>query len=72
MSAAPGTDLSAARWRKSSYSNQDGGDCVEVADSVPGAVPVRDSKDPARTPLSFTPHVWQQFVTGVRQGTLTA
>ncbi|MFC9426227.1 DUF397 domain-containing protein [Streptomyces sp. NPDC056987] len=24
-------DLSAVRWRKSSYSNQDGGECVEAA-----------------------------------------
>ncbi|MFC9930191.1 DUF397 domain-containing protein [Streptomyces sp. NPDC127190] len=25
-------DLSTVTWRKSSYSNQDGGNCVEVAD----------------------------------------
>ncbi|MEU1314652.1 DUF397 domain-containing protein [Streptomyces tibetensis] len=37
-------DLSNARWRTSSYSNGDGGNCVEVADGIPGAVPVRDSK----------------------------
>ncbi|GAA2270890.1 hypothetical protein GCM10010234_01570 [Streptomyces hawaiiensis] len=37
-------DLSNARWRKSSYSNGDGGNCVEVADGIAGAVPVRDSK----------------------------
>lgn len=37
-------DLSTALWRKSSYSNGSGGDCVEVADGVPGVVPVRDSK----------------------------
>ncbi|MGA5898307.1 DUF397 domain-containing protein [Streptomyces venetus] len=37
-------DLSNARWRKSSYSNGDGGNCVEVADGTPGTVPVRDSK----------------------------
>ncbi|CAM5670936.1 DUF397 domain-containing protein [Streptomyces purpurascens] len=37
-------DLSNARWRKSSYSNGDGGNCVEVADGIPGTVPVRDSK----------------------------
>ncbi|MEU7716734.1 DUF397 domain-containing protein [Streptomyces tibetensis] len=37
-------DLSDARWRTSSYSNGDGGNCVEVADGIPGAVPVRDSK----------------------------
>ncbi|ALO08339.1 hypothetical protein AQF52_2745 [Streptomyces venezuelae] len=39
-------DLSNARWRKSSYSDGDGGNCVEVLDDVPGVVPVRDSKNP--------------------------
>ncbi|MGW0863060.1 DUF397 domain-containing protein [Streptomyces sp. NPDC002611] len=37
-------DLSNARWRKSSYSNGDGGNCVEVADGIPHTVPIRDSK----------------------------
>jgi hypothetical protein len=27
-------DLSALSWRKSSYSNQDGGECVEVSDDL--------------------------------------
>ncbi|MFG2111219.1 DUF397 domain-containing protein [Streptomyces sp. NPDC048718] len=30
--ASKALDLSAALWRKSSYSNGDGGDCVEVAE----------------------------------------
>ncbi|MFD4648367.1 DUF397 domain-containing protein [Streptomyces sp. NBC_01474] len=30
-------DLSAARWRKSSYSNGSGGECVEIAEAFPGA-----------------------------------
>ncbi|MCH0542354.1 DUF397 domain-containing protein [Streptomyces sp. MUM 203J] len=72
MSAAPRIDVSVARWRKSSYSNHDGGNCVEVADNVPNTVPVRDSKSPARTPLAFTPHAWASFVAGVRSGALTA
>ena len=33
-------------WRKSSYSNGEGAACIEVADGMPGAVPVRDSKNP--------------------------
>ncbi|WP_019630310.1 DUF397 domain-containing protein [Actinomadura atramentaria] len=37
-------DLSGIRWRKSSRSDQYGGDCVEVA-AVRSAVAVRDSKD---------------------------
>jgi hypothetical protein len=38
-------DLSAASWRKSSYSTGGGQNCVEVA-VLPGAVAIRDRKDP--------------------------
>jgi len=55
-------DLHGARWRASSYSNPDGGNCVEVADGFPGVVPVRDSKDTARTPLVFSTAAWRTFV----------
>ncbi|OII62994.1 DUF397 domain-containing protein [Streptomyces sp. CC53] len=33
----------AARWRKSSYSNTSGGNCVEVAEAFPGAAHWRKS-----------------------------
>lgn len=36
-------DLSTARWRKSSYSDGDGGNCIEVAHDFPGAVQWRKS-----------------------------
>jgi hypothetical protein len=36
-------DLSNARWHKSSYSNGEGGDCVEVAYAFPGAARWRKS-----------------------------
>jgi hypothetical protein len=36
-------DLSNARWFKSSYSNGEGGDCVEVAYDFPGAAAWRKS-----------------------------
>ncbi|MFF9062869.1 DUF397 domain-containing protein [Streptomyces sp. NPDC014882] len=36
-------DLSEALWCKSSYSNGDGGDCVEVATDFPGAALWRKS-----------------------------
>ncbi|MFG1673206.1 DUF397 domain-containing protein [Micromonospora sp. NPDC049282] len=39
-----------------------GGDCVEVADNLPGRVLVRDSKDRAGGALSFTPAAWRTFV----------
>ncbi|MFI1938435.1 DUF397 domain-containing protein [Streptomyces purpureus] len=37
------TDLSNAAWRKSSYSNGDGGNCLEVAEGFPGAARWRKS-----------------------------
>lgn len=36
-------DLSTARWRKSSYSDGHGGNCVEVAHDFPGAARWRKS-----------------------------
>jgi hypothetical protein len=36
-------DLSAATWRKSSYSNPDGGECVEVSDDFLAAAAWRKS-----------------------------
>ncbi|MFI9366892.1 DUF397 domain-containing protein [Kitasatospora sp. NPDC053057] len=60
-------DLHGAAWRKSSYSAQ-AGQCVEVSDSLPGAVPVRDSKDPEGPALVFPAEAWQSFVTAVRGG----
>ncbi|MFI6850595.1 DUF397 domain-containing protein [Kitasatospora sp. NPDC050467] len=60
-------DLSGASWVKSSYSDN-GGQCVEISASFPGAVPVRDSKDPEGPALVFPADAWQSFVTGVRAG----
>ncbi|MFF2076966.1 DUF397 domain-containing protein [Kitasatospora sp. NPDC058162] len=48
-------------WFKSSYSNDDGGNCVEVAPS-PSAVHVRDSKDKAGPVLTFSPEAWAAFI----------
>lgn len=59
-------------WTKSSYSSQDGGDCVEWAPSVAlatGTVPVRDGKAPARPHLAVSSAAWQVFVKRVgREG----
>ncbi|MEQ4302500.1 DUF397 domain-containing protein [Plantactinospora sp. B6F1] len=49
-------------WRKSSRSDNNGGQCVEVA-ALPGTFAVRDSKDPSGPVLTFTPHAWTAFVT---------
>ncbi|WFE27230.1 DUF397 domain-containing protein [Solwaraspora sp. WMMD791] len=51
-------------WRKSSRSNSNGSDCVEVADNLPGRVLVRDSKDQTGPALTFDPTAWRSFVTG--------
>ena len=48
-------------YRKSSRSDGSG-DCVEVADNVPGRVLVRDSKDQAGPSLAFPPAAWRSFV----------
>ena len=61
--ASTAFDLSTARWRKSSYSNGDGGDCVEVAPGLPGVVPVRDSKRAEEGPvLLFETAAWTSFL----------
>ena len=65
--ASPETDLSAARWRKSSYSNGTGGECVEVADGHPGTVPVRDSKRAQDgAVLVFQAPAWTTFVASLK------
>ncbi|MDM4720246.1 DUF397 domain-containing protein [Micromonospora sp. WMMA1363] len=55
-------DLTGAAWRKSTRSNGSGGNCVEVADNLPGRVAVRDSKDPGGPVLAFAPETWRAFV----------
>jgi hypothetical protein len=48
-------------WFKSSYSSDEGGDCVEVAART-GTVHVRDSKDTARPGLAVGPDAWASFL----------
>ncbi|MFF3865444.1 DUF397 domain-containing protein [Micromonospora sp. NPDC001898] len=60
-------DLTAARWRKSTRSGSNGGDCVEVADNLPDIVAVRDSKDPHGPALAFTPTAWTAFIRSARR-----
>ena len=59
-------DLTGSNWRKSSYSSANGGNCVEVAADGPGAVAVRDSKDPDGPALVFTAAEWHSFTAQVR------
>ncbi|MFF4501856.1 DUF397 domain-containing protein [Streptomyces sp. NPDC001401] len=55
-------DLRSACWRKSSYSNAEGGECVEVANNFPGVMPVRDSKVPDGPILLLSPAAWTSFI----------
>ena len=60
-------DASRAVWRKSSRSNGQGGNCVEVA-CVEDLVGVRDSKQPDVGVLVFTREAWQGFVRAINAG----
>ncbi|WP_431989408.1 DUF397 domain-containing protein [Streptomyces albogriseolus] len=53
-------------WRKSSYSNDQGGSCLEVLDDHPAGVPVRDSKTPESPALVFPSTGWTAFITAVK------
>ncbi|MGC4865953.1 DUF397 domain-containing protein [Micromonospora sp. DT53] len=56
------------RWRTSTRSTDSGGNCVEVADNLPGVVLVRDSKDRSGPTLTFAPAAWRGFVADAAQG----
>jgi hypothetical protein len=51
-------------WRKSSFSQGGGSDCVEVAFAVTGAS-VRDSKNATGPVLDLSDRTWRRFVAGV-------
>ncbi|WP_329365840.1 DUF397 domain-containing protein [Streptomyces sp. NBC_00669] len=56
-------------WFKSSYSQDNGTNCVEVADlASTGQVAVRDSKDKAGPALLFPTESFAAFVAAVRGG----
>ncbi|MGW2306606.1 DUF397 domain-containing protein [Actinomadura luteofluorescens] len=52
-------------WRKSSYSNGMGGECVELA-ALPGRIYVRDSKDPDGPWLGLTVEAARGLLSQVR------
>ncbi|MGW0432169.1 DUF397 domain-containing protein [Micromonospora sp. NPDC003197] len=63
-------DVTGARWRKSTRSGNNGGNCVEVADNLPGVVLVRDTKDRDGGTLTFGPAAWAGFVASAKSGAL--
>ncbi len=66
-----GIELNTATWVKSSYSGDNGGDCIEIAPGIPGVVPVRDSKNADGPVLFFPVGEWSSFVTAVKKMTLS-
>ncbi|GAA3523812.1 DUF397 domain-containing protein [Streptomyces osmaniensis] len=53
--------LTAIQWRKSSYSGDQGGNCVEVAEAT-ASVAIRDSKNTAGPILAFEPTAFTAFL----------
>ncbi|WP_399552560.1 DUF397 domain-containing protein [Streptomyces sp. YIM 98790] len=55
--------MTESMWRKSTYSGGlNNGDCLEVRDGLPGAVPVRDSKRPDAAQLTVPAPAWAAFI----------
>ncbi|QIY96601.1 DUF397 domain-containing protein [Streptomyces sp. S1D4-11] len=52
-------------WFKSSYSNNEGGACLEIA-TAPATIHIRDSKNPTGPTLAVTPTTWTAFLRTVR------
>ncbi|HUC23644.1 MAG TPA: DUF397 domain-containing protein, partial [Streptosporangiaceae bacterium] len=61
-------DLSRTVWFKSSYSNGQGGNCVETLRLPDGSRAVRHSKDADGSVLIFTTSEWDAFIKGVKDG----
>ncbi|MEV1010433.1 DUF397 domain-containing protein [Streptomyces sp. NPDC049881] len=49
-------------WRKSPYSSNNGGDCVEIAGGATGVVSVRDSKMVTGPVLEISSPAWADFI----------
>ncbi|WP_405964445.1 DUF397 domain-containing protein [Streptomyces sp. NBC_00723] len=49
-------------WRKSSYSGDQGGQCVEIAATPAATIAIRDSKTPAGPILTIEPAAFSTFL----------
>ncbi|MFJ9842336.1 DUF397 domain-containing protein [Kitasatospora sp. NPDC101155] len=58
-----------ADWFKSSYSSQQGDNCVEAL-RLSSGIAIRDSKDKSGPNLQFTAEAWQSLVAGIKAGEL--
>jgi hypothetical protein len=62
------SSLGLAAWKKSTFSNGNGGNnCVQVAFLNDG-VAVRDSKNPPGPALIFSSAEWAAFLAGAKEG----
>jgi hypothetical protein len=61
-------ELTKADWRKSTYSGNNGGNCVEIARNLPGVVAIRDSKDREGPALVVGPRAFAALIVGIRAG----
>jgi hypothetical protein len=59
--------MNSTRWRTSSHSGGNGGECVQVA-AMPsaGRVLIRDSKDPDGPFLALRPADWRLFTDHIK------
>lgn len=60
-------DTTFTQWRKSSFSNPNGNECVEVSFSD-NAVGMRDSNNPDSAVLAFDRPEWAAFLDGIVAG----
>ncbi|NNN36431.1 DUF397 domain-containing protein [Streptomyces sp. S3(2020)] len=51
----------ALQWFKSTYSSDEGGECVEIA-TRPHTIHVRDSKNPTGPTLQVAATAWSAFI----------
>jgi hypothetical protein len=58
----------AVTWRKSSYSGNSGGQCVEVGNAA-HLIAVRDSKDTDGARLAFGREAWEAFAASLKADT---
>ncbi|WP_435611738.1 DUF397 domain-containing protein [Streptomyces sp. bgisy159] len=55
------------QWHRSSYSDDEGGACVEVR-IASAAVQIRDSKTPTTPHVRLTAPAWSAFLAALRPG----
>ena len=54
-----------SNWRKSSYSGDNGGACVEIASSAEVML-VRDTTDRGGPVVAFSADAWRSFTTSIK------